>query len=289
MTMARGTRKDGGRVNCLAPALLILPALLLMGTMFVGIGILVAQSLAPAEGSSLDLYRRAITTPYYAAVLLRSLRLAGWTTLCCLLLGFPIAYYMETTSQRWRSVIFFGLVLMFFTEYVMRVYSLVLIIGAKGIVNQGLLALGVISEPLRMMYTEVGVTFGLVTGNVIFMVLTISGVIARIDPELRHAAILLGATEWQVFRRVTLPLSVPGIVAGSTIVFLLSMSAYLTPNLLGGGRVKMIANVIFDEAVSMLNLPMGATLALLLLIITIAIIGIVNRVFGHFRHHFGVT
>jgi ABC-type spermidine/putrescine transport system permease subunit I len=280
---------DRGGSNWLVPALLILPSLMLLGTMFVGIGILAAQSLSPIEGSSFALYRKAVTTPYYATVLLRSLRLAGWTTLYCLLLGFPIAYYMEATTRSLRNLIFSGLVLMFFTEYVMRVYSLVLIIGAKGIVNQGLLALNVISEPLHIMYTEAGVTFGLVTGNVFFMVLTINGVIARIDPELRQAATLLGATEWQVFRRVTLPLSVPGIVAGSTIVFLLAMSAYLTPNLLGGGRVKMIANVVFDEAVSMLNLPMGAALAMLLLVITIAIIGIVNRVFGYFRHHFGVA
>lgn len=266
-----------GRRRTTVILLLLLPAFVLLALMVAGISTLVLQSVtAPDGGLSADRYIHATTTAYYVATFARSLKLAAITTLFCLLFGFPLAFYMELASSRVRRLIVQFLVMLFFTEYVMRVYALVLIIGKQGLINQTLLYVGLIGEPLQIMYTETGVCFGLITGNIVFMVFAINGVLARINPDFRNAALLLGANEWQILHRVVLPLSVPGIVAGSTIVFLLAMSAYLTPTLLGGGRVKMIANVIFDQAVSMFDVPMAAALAVVLLVLTLAIVVLVN-------------
>ena len=258
--------------------LLLLPAAVLLTILAAGIGTLLIDSVTVPQrsGFSLERYVEAVTSPYYVAVLLRSLKLAAITTIGCLVLGFPLAYYMETASPRIRKIVIGFLVMLFFTEYVMRVYALVLVVGTKGLINQTLLYAGLIDQPLQIMYTEVGVCFGLITGNIAFMVFAVNSVLSRIDSDLRSAASLLGAGEWHILFRVTVPLAMPGIVAGLTIVFLLAMSAYLTPALLGGGRVKMIANVVYDKAVSMFDVPMAAAVAMLLLVISLSIILLVN-------------
>src|SRR5262249_20162250 len=158
--------------------------------------------------------------------------------------------YMEFTEQHRRRLILMFIVLLLFSDYVMRVYSLILIIGNNGLINRGLLWLGLVHRPVRLMYSELGVVIGLVLGDGRFMILSVSSILGRIDPHLGQAASLLGAGRWAVFFRVLLPLSAPGIVSGSVIVFLLSLNAYLTPELLGGGFVRMIANFVYDEAIS---------------------------------------
>jgi putative spermidine/putrescine transport system permease protein len=268
---------------------LLFPATLLLTIMAAGIGTLLIESVTVQHGSgySLERYVEVVTSPYYVVVLLRSLKLAAITTVGCLFLGFPLAYYMETASAQARKLVVGFLVMLFFTEYVMRVYALVLVVGSRSLINQTLLYAGFIDQPLQIMYTEVGVCFGLITGNIAFMVFAINSVLSRIDPDLRSAASLLGAGDWHTLFRITVPLAMPGIVAGSTIVFLLSMSAYLTPALLGGGRVKMIANVVYDKAVSMFDVPMASAVAMLLLVISLGIILLVNLVFAPSNRRLG--
>lgn len=258
------------------PYLLVAPALLLIAMLLMGLSSVLGWSLDDGSGSgaaSLVQYQHLATDETYRHFFTHSLWLAAVSTAIALVLGFPAAYYMEIkASARQRKLIFATLLAIFLSDYVLKMFGLILILGRSGLVNRIALWLGLTDGPLRLMYNEFGVMVGLVAGILPYMILSLNGVIARLDKRLGEAAALLGAPPWRSFVRITLPLCIPGIVAGTMLSFLLSLNSFVTPMLLGGGRVDMIAVMIFDQAINLANMPLGSAAAGVLFLISAAAI-----------------
>jgi spermidine/putrescine transport system permease protein len=207
-----------------------------------------------------------LVEPLYLAVLGRSVVLSLLATVLALLVSYPIAI-MIVRSTRWRSMLLFLVVLPFWTSFLVRTYATIFLIRDTGLINQVLQAIGVIHQPLRMLYTPGAVLFGLVTGFVPFMVLPIYASLEKLDPALLEAAEALGAPEWRRFIRVIWPLTLPGVVVGSLLVFVPSLGSFLTSDLLGGAKVELIGNLVQNQFTSARNWPFGSALSFLLLLV----------------------
>jgi spermidine/putrescine transport system permease protein len=207
-----------------------------------------------------------LVEPLYLAVLGRSVALSLLATVLALLVSYPIAMVI-VRSTRWRSLLLFLVVLPFWTSFLVRTYATIFLIRDTGLVNQVLQAIGVIHQPLRMLYTPGAVLFGLVTGFVPFMVLPIYASLEKLDPALLEAAEVLGAPEWHRFVRVIWPLTLPGVVVGSLLVFVPSLGSFLTSDLLGGAKVELIGNLVQNQFTSARNWPFGSALSFLLLLV----------------------
>lgn len=274
----------------LTPYLLVAPALLLIATLLMGLSSVLGWSFQDGAGggaTSLIQYEKLATDESYRHFFTYSLWLAAVSTFVALILGFPVAYYMEIkASPRQRKLIFAGLLAMFLSDYVLKMFGLILILGRSGLVNRLAMGLGLADTPLRLMYNEFGVLVGLVSGILPYMILSLNGVIARLDKRLQEAAALLGAPPWRIFLLVTLPLCIPGIIAGTMLSFLLSLNSFVTPMLLGGGRVDMIAVLIFDQAINLANLPLGSAAAGVLFLISGAVILLLSLLGDRYQKRF---
>jgi len=226
-------------------------------------GRLMVEALTPEN------YVKFFTDPYYVAVLLRTLRVAGICMALCLALAFPLAYALARTRSRWKSALIMLVVLPLFVGNAVRAAGWMVMFGSRGLLNTLLGAAGLIHQPLQLMYTEVAVIVGITAVNLPFMVLALSSVIEGIDPALEEAALNLGARPLAVFRRVILPLAMPGVLAGTILVFILGMNAYATPILLGGPRFQMMGPVIYGQFAGQNNWPFGAALSFVLMAATL--------------------
>lgn len=215
---------------------------------------------------SLDNYRD-LFHPLYGRILGQSLVLAGMTTVCCLALGFPLAYYIARLSPRRQALWLVLIMIPFWTNFLVRTYAWIFILRTEGLLNTVLMQLHVISTPLELLYSNQAVLLGLVYGYLPFMVLPLYAAIERIDPAVIDAAWDLYAGWWALFRRVLLPLTQPGIVAGCVLVFIPSLGAFLTPDLLGGARSMMVGNLIQHEYMVARDWPLGSALSLLLMLV----------------------
>ncbi|HEY8062017.1 MAG TPA: ABC transporter permease [Gemmatimonadales bacterium] len=209
-----------------------------------------------------------LVEPLYLIVLVRSVALSLLATALALLVSYPIAMVI-VRSARWRSFLLFLVVLPFWTSFLVRTYATIFLIRDTGLINQVLQAIGVIHQPLRMLYTPGAVLFGLVTGFVPFMVLPIYASLEKLDPALLEAAEVLGAPEWRRFVRVVWPLTLPGVVVGSLLVFVPSLGSFLTSDLLGGAKVELIGNLVQNQFTSARNWPFGSALSFLLLLVVL--------------------
>lgn len=211
----------------------------------------------------------------YLGIVLRSVWLSALTTVIALVVGFPTAFFMATRPPKWRALLVFMVTLPFWTNLLVRNYAWILILRDHGTINGLLLSLGVISEPLPLLHNEFAVAVGLTYSFLPFMVLPIYSSLEKLDFRLVEAAFDLYAGRWQALRRVVLPLALPGIVAGSILVFVPSLGSYVTPELLGGGKTLMIGNLIGLQFGSARNWPFGAALGMLLLaVVLIGLLGI---------------
>ncbi|MES1259940.1 MAG: ABC transporter permease [Gemmatimonadota bacterium] len=213
--------------------------------------------------------------PLYLDVLRRSVVLSLVATALALLVSYPIALVI-VRATRWRATLIFLVVLPFWTSFLIRTYATMFMLRDTGAINQLLQFVGVIREPLRMLYTPGAVLFGLVSGFVPFMVLPIYASLEKLDPALLEAAEALGATEWRRFLRVTWPLSLPGVGAGSLLVFVPALGSFLTSDLLGGAKVELIGNLVQSQFTSARNWPFGSALSFLLLIVVM--VGMIGRI-----------
>ncbi len=210
-------------------------------------------------------YREALLTPLYRDLLLKTLRIALVTTLLSLVLSYPVAYCLAMLGGRRKALLLLLLFLPFWTSYVVRTFAWLPILGRTGAINQFLLAIGVIDQPLPwLLYNEGAIYLGLVYVYTLFMTLPIYLSIEKIDPRLLEAAADLGARPRWVFLTVILPLSWPGVLSGCLMVFLLAASAYVTPQLLGGASGIMFSNMIAAQFLSNNNWALGAALSLIL-------------------------
>jgi spermidine/putrescine transport system permease protein len=203
----------------------------------------------------------------YLQVFWQSLWLSGITTLICLLIGYPFAYIIAKLPRLWRGVLLFLMIVPFWTNSLIRTYAIKLILGNKGLVNSLLLGLGVVDEPVQLLYTEFAVIFGLVYVLLPFMVLPLVSGFDKLDETLLEAARDLGAGFWQRFRLIILPLTMPGVIAGSLIVFLPAMGMFYVADLLGGAKNLLLGNIIKNQFLVVRNWPFGAAFSVALILI----------------------
>ena len=209
----------------------------------------------------------------YLEIYLRSFWMALLTTAFCVLLGYPVAYTIALrASARWRSALLMLVVIPFWTSFLIRTYAWMVILRTEGVVNNLLVGLHLLHEPLRLLYTPVAVYIGLVYGELPFMILPLYAVLQKLDRTLLEAAQDLGASRWRTFLRVTLPLSTPGLVAGSVLVFIASVGAFITPDLLGGARTMMVGNLIQNQFAAVRDQPFGSAVAFLLTFVVLALL-----------------
>ncbi|WP_257898119.1 ABC transporter permease [Roseovarius mucosus] len=265
----------------LSPALGAVTLLLLVPLMFIVVYSFWLRSAMGADtvGFYLDNWQKTLTDRFYRDILLNTLKIAAITTAICALMGYPAAYFIARSRGN-KMVLLLLLMLPFWISYIIRTMSWINILGTSGAFNSLLLSLGIINEPIQMLYNEATVILGLVHFLLPFMVLNVYVSLEGIDTNLEDAANSLGATRWQAFTQVTLPLSLPGLAAGGLLCFVLGAGTYITPVILGGPRDAMFANLVFEAIITQLNWPLGSALSLLLLIVLGLLVAIYNRYLG---------
>ena len=213
---------------------------------------------------TLDNFVRALD-PLYLRVFLFSLRVAVIATVIALLIGYPAAYFIATLPRRWRTPVLVLVILPFWTSLLIRTYAWIVLLNGEGLINRGLESLGLIKEPLPLLYNEFAIVLGLVYGYLPLMILPIYSSIERLQPELREASADLGGNPIRTFLRVTLPLTLPGLAAGCIFVFVPSLGNFIVPDLLGGGLSIMVGNLIQAQFLKARDWPFGAVLSLALI------------------------
>lgn len=245
------------------PVLIAVPPLLFLLVFF--LYPVLRLMLLSVEGGTSAHFEKALTDGLYVAVLLDTLKIAAYVGLACLLLGYPFAYFLATATPFWATLGFAFLLLPFWTSILVRTYAWMVILGRNGIINRFLLQTGLVDAPLPMLNNLGGVLVGMIHVLLPYAVFPLYSAMRRIDPGLLLAAEGLGASGWQIFRRVYFPLTLPGVLAGSSLVFILSAGFFITPALLGGGRVIMVAVLIEKQVRELLNWGFAAALSIVLL------------------------
>lgn len=222
-------------------------------------------------GWTLQNYLDAAGDPYYHAIFLRTIGMALAVTLISALIGAPEAYILSRMRAPWRSIFLIVILSPLLISVVVRTLGWVLLFGRNGIINGALGGIGLTSAPIPLLYTMHGVVIALVHVLVPFMVIAVWASLQRIDPRVSNAAMSLGAGETTVFLRIIVPQILPGILSGSLIVFAMAASAFATPGIIGGRQLKVVATATYDEFLGTLNWPLGAAIAVCLLVVNAAI------------------
>lgn len=212
---------------------------------------------------SLESYSR-LFDPLYAQVLVDSLSLAGIATLACLLVGYPFAFALSRLPAKYKTLLILLMMVPFWTNSLVRTFAMKMLIATRGLLNESLLTVGLIERPLQMLYTDGAVIVGLVYVMLPFMVLPLYAVFDDLREDLLQASSDLGAPPWQTFRHITLPLTMPGIIAGTLLVFLPSLGCFYVTDVLGGARVLLAGNVIKNQFLDARDWPFGASASVLL-------------------------
>lgn len=223
-------------------------------------------------------YTTFFSSSFNLSILWRTIKLSLIVTVMTVLLGLPTAYYISRTNKRWRSLLM-GLVLFpLLTNSVVRSFAWINILGTNGIVNQLLLNIGIISEPLKMLYTEFAIVIGSIYLFLPLMITTLVGILENIDDEMIEAAETLGANPIVAFIKVIWPLSIPGVIVGSILVFTGTFTAYTTPQLLGGNQNMMMSTFLYQQAMSLGNWQSAGVIALIMIVTTMLVMNIFNGI-----------
>jgi putative spermidine/putrescine transport system permease protein len=285
-----GVSQESRATRRLAPAavpwLLSLPALALFAAVLV-VPLVMTVLLSFHDWSQyggikpvliLKNWREIWSDPYYAEMFLRTFRIAALVTLITALVGAPEAYILNRMRPPWRGLFVLVLLGPLLISVVARTLGWALLFGGRtGVVNAALMNLHLISAPIPFMFTETGIVIALAHVLMPFMVLAVWAALQRLDPQNENAAVSLGAGHFTILRRVILPQIVPGMLSGGIIVFTLAASAFATPAIIGGRRLKVAATLAYDEFLNTLNWPLGAAVAVLLLVVLVAIVVTANR------------
>lgn len=216
-------------------------------------------------------YTELLTRPSNLSLFINTFLSAAAVTLLCVLLGFPVAAAIARASAKWRGVLYFLVAAPLLVNTVVRTYGWLLILGRKGLVNQALLGAGVIDEPLALTGNYVGLIIGGTQVFLPFMILSLTTSLMAIDRRLLEAGDILGAGPVRAFFTITLPLAVPGLIAGSVLVFSLMLGAFVTPLILGGTAIKYISVAVYTDALVLFNLPRATALSMLLMLVVLAV------------------
>jgi putative spermidine/putrescine transport system permease protein len=222
-------------------------------------------------------WRDIATDSYFLEIFARTFRIALSVTAISVVIGAPEAYVLNRMGPPWRGIFLVIVLGPLLISVVARTLGWALLFGSTGLINVGLVRLGLVSAPLQFMFTETGVVITLVHVLVPFVVIAVWASLQRLDPQVENAAVSLGASTFTVLRRIVLPQVMPGILSGAIVVFALAASAFATPAIIGGRRLKVASTLAYDEFLNTLNWPLGAAIAVLLLVALVAIIVGSNR------------
>lgn len=257
---------------------LALPATLLLTLCFILPTLFVISKVIKEDG--MKYFIKFFTDEYYRNILFDTLTTALKVTLITFMLGYPTAYYLARTKSKYKNFMLMATILPFLVSALVRAYGWIVILGDTGILNQILMNIGITDEPIKILYTMNGVIVGLVHLLIPYMILSIATVLQNIAPNIESAAQSLGANTWQTFRKVVFPLSLPGVITGSILVFTVSMTAFVTPKLLGGPRIKLMSTMVYQEVQVTFNWGMASAISFILLG-TILLILVLSNVLTH--------
>jgi spermidine/putrescine transport system permease protein len=238
-------------------AFMVLPCVLIFVLIFFERGIYGGVDWTAVTGENIG---RAFD-PLYATILWDSARIAGVATVFALLIGYPAAYAISRAPERRQTALLFLAILPFWTNYLIRTYAWMVLLNPAGLINSLLIKSGLAVSPLPLLYNEFAVVLGLVYNYTPFVILAVYSSLQRLDPSYEEASRDLGAGAWATFWRITLPLTSAGVTAGAVFVFVLSIGNFITPDLLGGGKLQMVGNLIYDQFLTARDWPFGATLS----------------------------
>ena len=265
LPLAGGIRRRLDRGALVLPGLAILTLGFLMP-----LALLLPQSLQDPD-FGLGAYGRLFGESVYLNIVLNTARLAVIATVCCVVLGYPLALWISRLGPRMRIVALVALILPFWVSILVRTYSWIVLLGREGVINTILMRLGIVDEPLSFLYRELGVMIGTINILAPFFVMPMVAAMSAIDPRLGQAALSLGASRFQAFWRVFFPLTVPTLVTGAFLVFILTFGFYVTPAVIGGGRVKMLATLLDHLINTSSDWSLAAALSFFLLLATLGV------------------
>jgi putative spermidine/putrescine transport system permease protein len=282
------------RLSHTARLLLLAPAALLAGMLLAGpLGMLLSYSFAPggstradfSDGLTIENYTDILGDTFYLAIILKTLWLSLIVTAASIAIGWPLAYFLWKAPPRYKTLLTVAVVAPLLISIPVRNYGWMVLIGDNGLVNQILLAVHVIRHPLPMMFTDFAIVLGLTHVLMPLVVLSVLATLERIPDNLAEAAQTLGAGRLTAIRAIILPLSMPGLLAGATLVFCVAASAYVTPALMGPSGAKYSATLVYQQFVSTFNWPRGAAIAAILLVFTAAALALIlGGATRHYRH-----
>jgi putative spermidine/putrescine transport system permease protein len=289
MSLAGDIRRGGRGYLLSAPALAMFIGLLILPlglTLILSFNVFDYEVGVKSDAYTLDHYIAVLTDSYFYEIFLRTFWISALVTLLCVIIGVPEAYILSRMGTPWRSIFLILILTPLLISVVVRAFGWSLLLGADGLINQGIQALG--GRPIKMLYTPYAVIIALVHVMLPFMIIPIWTSLQKLDPAAEQAALSLGASQAKVMRLVVLPQVMPGVLSGTLIVFGLSASSFAIPGLLGGRRLKMVATVVYDQYLSELNWPMGATIAVALLLVNLLVMLSWNRlVEGRYKKTLG--
>jgi len=228
---------------------------------------------------SFDNYAR-LANPLYLEVLWTSFRMAALTTGICILVGYPVAYFLARSQGRLRGALLFLLLIPFWTNFLIRIYAWMILLRTEGLLNRALVGVGLLSEPVRFMYTPTAVIIAMVYEFLPFMVLPLFTSLEKIESNLLEAASDLYARPARTFLRVILPLSLPGIIAGTILVFIPTMGMFVVPDLMGGAKTALVGNLVQRQFLAARDWPFGSAASMVMMLLTLAATVIYTRVSG---------
>lgn len=267
-------REQWVQMNFLVPCLLFLVLFF-----FVPLAMFLSNAFFD-PGFTLEHFEKAFTRPLYMNTLVKTLKLSLTTTIVCVILAYPVAFVITHTSGKVKTAILILVLIPFWTNILVRMFAWLAILGRNGVINSNLIAIGAIDEPISLLYNYFAVVLGMTHYMLPFMILPIYSVMAAIPANLTDAAANLGATPFRAFLRVFLPLSLPGVGAGCLLVFILSLGFFITPALMGGAKDTMFAQIIEIQINQMLNWGFAAALSTILLVLTIILYLVYDRLLG---------
>ncbi|MCI8212502.1 ABC transporter permease [Pseudomonas sp. S25] len=289
MSLLSDMRRGGRGYLLSAPALVMFTCLLLVPlalTLILSFNVFDYEVGVKSDSYTLANYGEVLTDSYFYEIFLRTFWISALVTLLCVVIGVPEAYILSRMGTPWRSIFLILILTPLLISVVVRAFGWSLLLGADGLINQAIQALG--GQPIKMLYTPFAVIIALVHVMLPFMIIPIWTSLQKLDPAAEQAALSLGASQAKVMRLVVLPQVMPGVLSGTLIVFGLSASSFAIPGLLGGRRLKMVATVVYDQYLSELNWPMGATIAVALLLVNLLVMLSWNRmVEGRYKKTLG--
>lgn len=268
-------RKDHGKTWTIGPVFIWMILLFLLPMVLVfAVSFFSRSSFGGIElPLTLENYTRFMD-PLYFKIIWVSCVLAFYTTICCLVLGYPFAYIIARSPLQYRNILMLLIIVPFWTNSLIRTYAWIVLLRTEGVINTFLLQIGLIEQPLSLLYNETAVLIGLIYTMLPFMVLPLYASIEKLDRSLLEASKDLGAKPWQTFMRVTLPLTTPGILAGSLLVFIPSLGLFFIPDLMGGSKTILIGNHIKNQFLTARDWPFGSASSIILMVLTLVFIAV---------------